>query len=201
LGADRQEPPAPDDPWYALHREIDRSRRYRHPVTLIRVEPSVSSGQRSLAARSRREGRPVRRRDPLRAFVAELRGSLRSGDSAWCDGPAVVVLVPETDAAGAEAMVARIRGLAAAAFGTEAEVRLAAFPEHGLTSHALRAAVTRKEPRFAAFRPAPTGNGNGNGDANDNFARRTPSTGLDWRALPGLGEHVRPPRELPDAGD
>jgi hypothetical protein len=136
--------PARDDPWDALSRELDRSRRYRHALTLVRVTPDESSGHRSLAARLRREGRPG---DPLRRLEAEVRAVLRSGDCSWADDGAVFVLLPETDAVGAESMVARMRASPALAAGSD--VGLASFPEHGVTGRALRMAVARHDRRSA----------------------------------------------------
>jgi hypothetical protein len=127
-------------------REIERSRRYRHALTLIRVAPGPSSPARLIRTRPQRVGRPgLRRRDPLEQLAAQLRRCLRSGDVAWSDGSALFVLLPETDAAGAHAMLARFRGAARAVVG-EPDVRVASFPEHGLTHHALREAVDRWTP-------------------------------------------------------
>ena len=133
----------PDHSSDPLITEIERSRRYRHALTLIRVAPGPSSAARLVRMRSHRVGRPGhRRRVPLDELAAELRGYLRSGDVAWSDGSALFVLLPETDAAGAGAMLARFRRAASDAVG-ESDVRVASFPEHGLTHHALRAAVAR----------------------------------------------------------
>ena len=163
-----------DDPWDALSREIDRSRRYRHALTLVRVTPDESSGHRSLAARLRREGRPG---EAVRRLETELLATLRSGDCAWSDGSAVFLLLPETDATGAGAMLARVRATATA-FAAGADYALASFPEHGVTSRALRAAVTRR------FRPDASG------------APR------EWRVLPELPTHpAHPPGTVPGGAD
>jgi hypothetical protein len=123
--------------------EIERSRRYRHALTLIRVAPGPASPARLVRSRSQRVGRPGhRRREPLDELASKLRACLRTGDVAWSDGSALFVLLPETDAAGARAMLARLRGTARAVVG-EPDVRIASFPEHGLTHHALREAVDR----------------------------------------------------------
>ena len=129
-----------------LEREIERSRRYRHAFTLIRVSPAPFPAHR-MRMRPQRVGRSRHRRtDPLEELAAELRSCLRSGDVAWSDGTAVFVLLPETDAAGADAMLARLRRVALAWSG-EPDLRVASFPEDGVTHHALRAAVAhRKEP-------------------------------------------------------
>jgi hypothetical protein len=140
----------PSDP---LIREIERSRRYRHALTLIRMAPGPSSAARGITLRPQRAGRPgQRRREPLDQLAAEIRGCLRSGDVAWSDGSALFVILPETDASGAEAMLARFRR-AARALADEPDVRVASFPEDGLTHHALRAAVAQhvgRRPRRPA---------------------------------------------------
>jgi hypothetical protein len=144
-------PPAPQDLSDALCREIERSRRYRHAFTLIRVEPEQSDATDIRVPRSRGVGRPRRRRhDPLEELAAELRACLRTGDVAWLEGSALYVLLPETDLTGADAVVERFRR-AARAVACDADVRVASFPEQGLTDHALRAAVTRRRLAAGAF--------------------------------------------------
>ena len=126
------------DPWDALRLEIDRSRRYRHSVTLVRVVPRVARDAR------RRHGA----RDPLAAVVAAVRACLRGGDSVWREGDAIFLVLPETERGSADALLARIRGCAPALLA-DAEMRAAAFPEHGLTCHAVRAAVLAPPPAHA----------------------------------------------------
>jgi hypothetical protein len=147
---DRAAEPKGPDPWLVLSREIDRCRRYRHPLALVRVAADVASASSSLAARPRREGRASRRReDPMVRLAAALRGTLRSGDVAWVHGASAYVLAPETDACGAEAMGHRLRAVAADLVGASVELRIATFPEDGLTGHALRAKLTARARRFA----------------------------------------------------
>ena len=69
---------------------------------------------------------------------------------AWSEGSALYVLLPETDVTGADAVVERFRR-AARAVARDADVRVASFPEQGLTDHALRAAVTRRRLAAGAF--------------------------------------------------
>ena len=69
---------------------------------------------------------------------------------AWSEGSALYVLLPETDVTGADAVVERFRR-AARAVARDADVRVASFPEQGLTDHALRAAVTRRRLPAGAF--------------------------------------------------
>jgi hypothetical protein len=144
-------PPAPEDLSDALCREIERSRRYRHAFTLIRVAPEKAHATDIWVPPSRRVGRPRRRRyDPLEELAAALRACLRTGDVAWSEGSALYVLLPETDVTGADAVVERFRR-AARAVARDADVRVASFPEQGLTDHALRAAVTRRRLPAGAF--------------------------------------------------
>jgi hypothetical protein len=145
-------PPLPQDLSDALCREIERSRRYRHAFTLIRVAPKKAHATDVRLPRSPRVGRPRRQRhDPLDELADELRACLRTGDVAWSDGSALYVVLPETDVTGADAVVERVRG-AARAVALDADVRVASFPEQGLTDHALRAAVTRRRPAGAFAR-------------------------------------------------
>ena len=146
-------PPVPHDLSDALCREIERSRRYRHALTLIRVAPEKAHAPDVRVPRSRRVGRPGRRRhDPLEELAAELRACLRTGDVAWSEGSALYVLLPETDVSGADAVVERVRR-AARAVARYADVRVASFPDQGLTDHALRAVVTRRRLPAGAFGP------------------------------------------------
>jgi hypothetical protein len=137
----RSVPARPDGPWDTLRLEIDRSRRYRHSVTLVRVVPPV------VREAPRRRGA----RDALASSVEAVRACLRAGDSVWREGDAIFLLLPETERGGADALLARIRGCEPALLA-DAEMRAAAFPEDGLTCHAVRAAVLR--PPAARARPA-----------------------------------------------
>lgn len=140
-------PPVPQDLSDALCREIERSRRYRHAFTLIRVAPEKARATDIWVP----PGRPRRRRhDPLEELAAALRACLRTGDVAWSEGSALYVLLPETDVTGADAVVERLRR-AARAVARDADVRVASFPEQGLTDHALRAAVMRRRLPAGAF--------------------------------------------------
>jgi hypothetical protein len=175
------ETPLPGGHWYALSREIDRCRRYCHPLSLLRVSPAGPPQPDPAPAGHRREGRPgIRRRDRRADLAAELRLVLRSGDEAWRHGAAVFVLAPETDAVAAQGMVARIRPIAVRVLGTPVDVRVAAFPEDGITGHALRRAIEAREPRFATPRAG---------------ARRP-----GWPALPRLAD-TGPAPDLPEGAD
>jgi len=124
----RRGPAAREDPWHAVRREIDRSRRHRHPFVLVRLPVP-------------RRGRAARR--ALTAGVTLLHTTLRSGDSVWAEGDAVYLLLPETDRDGATRLLDRLGDEAPAVVPGHEAVRMACFPQDGLTVNAIRAAVTR----------------------------------------------------------
>ncbi len=145
-------PAAQPDPWDTLRREIDRSRRYRHPVTLIRAQPSAAA---SPAPRPRREARVRRGADPTLELVEAVRRMLRSGDAAWSERGEIFVVLAETDGLAAGALVARLRSCAVGALA-DADIHMASFPEDGLTIGALRAAIARRRATAAAAERATT---------------------------------------------
>lgn len=94
-----------------LGRELDRSRRYNHPFTLIRVPANGTS-----ASAARR---------------------LRTGDAVWRDGDDVVVLLSETDDAGARAFAERLPR------PQGSPLCRATFPDDALTAGALLALIAK----------------------------------------------------------
>lgn len=115
-----------EDPWEALRREIDRSRRHGHALTLLRLAPSHS-------------GRGARR---AREALIMLRQVMRSVDSVWSDRDGIFMLLPESDREAADGLLERLRD-AVPDLVPEDGVRSACFPSDGLTANALRAAVNR----------------------------------------------------------
>ena len=123
-GGWRRRPRAGEDPWAVLFREVDRSRRHRHELVLVRLGP---------ATRARGDRRLVL------GAAAALRAAIRSVDVLWVADETIFLLLPETDRADAEGLLCRLGGVVAdlAPDGP----RLACFPQDGLTANALRAAV------------------------------------------------------------
>jgi hypothetical protein len=118
-----------DEPWKELRREIDRSRRFDHGVTLMRAElPAPVNGRRGLRRQTQ--------------VLARLQGALRTIDSVWADGDAVYVLLPETEREAAELVVSRLWRELPQLLAFE-ELRMASFPADGLTAEALRTWVDR----------------------------------------------------------
>jgi lipopolysaccharide/colanic/teichoic acid biosynthesis glycosyltransferase len=118
--------------WAALDREIDRSRRHRHEVTLLRLGARGGDGA-----------------DPRRlaASADRLRALIRSVDYVWFDGDGLFVLLPESGRGDADGLLKRLAAAAPAIAGAGAgEVSVATFPQDGLTANALRAAVSGPRP-------------------------------------------------------
>jgi hypothetical protein len=129
-------PLAQTGPWDHLRRELDRARRYGREFALIRIAG---------ADRDR---------------AADLAALLRTSDYVWLHGRATYVLLPEAGRSAAEQLVARLDHAAPSVLADDA-LELAAFPEDGLTSGALLAAVRgRPIPRLPAG-PASVGASNG----------------------------------------
>lgn len=113
--------------WTEFRRELRRSRRGGQPLTMLRLVGDELPGDgpdglSDLGTRARRLGL-----------------HLRLVDRVWVDETSVFVLLPDTSRAAADALIARIR--AASPGQLPAHIRIATFPENGLTSGALVAAV------------------------------------------------------------
>jgi hypothetical protein len=110
--------------WRQFHREVIRSRRAAHPLTLLRIAGAGDEPSAVLSA------------------LADVRAGLRRADIAWADEHDLYAMLPETAREAAEPVVQRLESLGHAG----ASVRLAAFPADGLTTGALIAAVEGTAP-------------------------------------------------------
>ena len=111
--------------WAEFRRELRRSRRAGRPMTLLRTLAPLGPDtppEEDPEARSRR-----------------LHEHLRLVDRTWVDDGAVYILLPETSRAAADALLSRLH--TAAPELLPGDVRLATFPDDGLTSGALISAV------------------------------------------------------------
>lgn len=111
--------------WAEFRRELRRSRRGARPMTLVRMPgpaDPVAAEAADLPARSRR-----------------LHEHLRLVDRTWIDEGSIYVLLPELPKAAAGALLGRLRTLAPDL--VRDDIRLATFPDDGLTSGALISAV------------------------------------------------------------
>lgn len=107
--------------WAEFHRELARARRFEVPFALVRFSPGEAD-QTALEA--------------IRDAVAT---GARRIDRLWVDGSDVIALLPASTETATQAMLARTRASVAALADVEPSVAL--FPEHGITSGALIAAV------------------------------------------------------------
>ncbi len=103
-----------DEGWRAFEREIARARRYEHPLTLVRVEPTEEAGR----------------------WFDRLAPHLREVDVAWRDPSAIWLAVPGADEAAAAPIIARLMR-EAPELAELATVRTASFPTDALTAGAL----------------------------------------------------------------
>ena len=111
----------------ALARELDRARRHRHPLTLIRIASSAARGNADVAGET--DVRQVSAASPVRA-----------ADRLWADSDGLIALLPETDHDGAERAALRLLNSA----GADGQIAIAIFPEDGLTRGALLAHLHAK---------------------------------------------------------
>jgi hypothetical protein len=108
--------------WVEFHRELARSRRFDRPFAILRFSVGRSPDQGVLVG--------------LRNEIAAIS---RRIDRLWIDEDHILLLLPEATEAAAEAALARINVRVPAAVAVEPG--LAMYPEHGITSGALIAAV------------------------------------------------------------
>jgi hypothetical protein len=110
-----------------FRRELDRSRRHRRSFALISLPFQETP---TLWESDDPNG------DGIAVTTLRLLGTaLRITDAAWIQGDEILVLLPESDRATAEAFLARARAAAPDRFGDRAGIAL--FPDDGITSGAL----------------------------------------------------------------
>lgn len=115
---------ADDTAWTEFRRELRRARRSARPLTLLRIPtPERTSAESPDAA----------------TIVRDIGGELRLIDRTWVDGDSIYVMLPESSRAAAVVVVDRLA--AASATSAIGAAQMATFPEDGLTSGALLAAV------------------------------------------------------------
>ncbi len=107
--------------WAEFQRELARARRFDRPFATIRVPLGEPVD----------EGRLVTIRNALAANARRI-------DRIWIDDADLLVLLPETSRAAAAAVMDRITALVPE---MESRPTLAVFPENGITSGSLIAAV------------------------------------------------------------
>jgi hypothetical protein len=119
---------AAGDPWESLRREMDRARRYGRPLGLVQITPASE------------------------AALEFVRSFVRAGDEVWRDRSRILVMLPEADQTCSQGMVERLRERGAHVLAG-ADVRLASFPEHGLTAIALLDELAQARQPTRRFTP------------------------------------------------
>jgi hypothetical protein len=111
--------------WAEFRRELRRSRRSTRPMTLLRTLAPLAPDAAV--------------EDDPEARSRGLHEHLRLVDRTWVDDGAVYILLPETSRAAADSLVSRLSTVAPELL--PGDVRIATFPDDGLTSGALISAV------------------------------------------------------------
>ncbi len=111
--------------WAEFRRELRRSRRSVRSMTILRL-PGPADPEAAAAA-------------DLEGKSRRLHEHLRLVDRTWVDDGSVYLLLPESPRAAADSLMSRLR-LAAPDLVAE-DLRLATFPDDGLTSGALISAL------------------------------------------------------------
>ena len=117
--------------WAALNGELARSRRHDRRFAIVAVPGDLWVAAGSDADHVVEAG--------LQAATA-VQGLLRRPDVAWTDGSSLQVLLTDCDRQQADAFLERARASMPQLFADE-KVRLAVFPDDGVTLGALLAAV------------------------------------------------------------
>lgn len=114
--------------WDSFRRELDRSRRFERPFVLMRI-PATDAHQ------------------PAGGLVPAARGTLgtlplvlRGIDQAWTMEGSIYVVLPESNRAAAQALIARLRSTMPDAAELD-DIQIAEFPDDGLTTGALVASL------------------------------------------------------------
>ncbi len=111
--------------WAEFRRELRRTRRGARPMTLIRIPgPAMPT---------------VAEMDSLTMRCSRFAQHLRLVDRAWVDDGSIYVLLPESSREAAEILLGRVASAAPDLVPTD--IRVATFPDDGLTSGALIAAI------------------------------------------------------------
>jgi hypothetical protein len=116
--------------WERFGLELERSRRHARPLALLRLTRRRGEGSAAID-------------------LDEVEAQVRAVDVAWSDRRHVYILLPETDRPALSRAIARLA--ASLPEIAEAELRLAIYPDDGITSGAL---ISRLDASAAAPRGA-----------------------------------------------
>lgn len=125
--------------WSIFEQEIDRSRRYERPVTLVQLPQTRTSGRFN----------PDRVVPWMKARLQQLQPFIRTTDVAWFDHTSIYVMLPETNRESGEVFLRRLETELPNLL-PQPEARIAAFPTDGLTVGGLFAALNDSPTRVRA---------------------------------------------------
>jgi hypothetical protein len=115
----RRTPQDPVKPWDEFWRELDRSRRHERQFAVVAaMKPEIKDAE-------------------SQAHAMELRRVLRTVDTAWEDSERLYLLLPETGAAGAGTVAARLRRAMPDSVSDKIAIRWVTFPDDAVTGRAL----------------------------------------------------------------
>lgn len=122
-----------------LQREIQRSRRTNHPLTVLVVETQAQDAQIHLDATAKEVQQLLVKRERLVALTRFLIGFLRSTDFILeqSEKGRLVFVTPEVNSTQAAQLVRRLGERAQQALGVRLQWGAATFPEQGLTLEEL----------------------------------------------------------------
>lgn len=146
------EPPLVETPerWGEFYRELSRARRHERTFAIARIP--ITGDQESqttrIAAASSDGESSVDGGDGPEQVADRLRASVRMTDHVWVDGGSAFVLMPESGRD--EAAAALPRAAEEQNVNPSEQVTVASFPEDGITSGAVLAALLRPEEADAA---------------------------------------------------
>lgn len=139
-----------------IHAELARGRRHDRPLSVTVITPTPRGLETALERASVEVDRAIKTRYLYGVLSRAVAGQLRRSDLLFEHRPSgrLVVLSPETDAAGLAPLVQRIVD-AAAQHGIETAAGTASFPEDGvgfetLVGHAAAEIEDESEPRLRA---------------------------------------------------
>jgi len=129
------------DPWFELHRELHRSRRYGHHFAVVAL-PIPPAGRVS--------------EHEIRRFVRGVTPHIRIVDRAWIADDRLYILLPDSDHRMAHGLLDRIEQ-AAPGLAPLTGVRVVAFPDDATTQGALLSALRAGDEQRGTRRVASPG--------------------------------------------
>src|SRR5690606_1051028 len=126
-----------------LYREVKRSRRFQHPLSLLVIKPRLDPTSVRLNDLMLDLQRAMSARYFQARLVKFLSEELRDTDLVAIDGDDFVVLLPETAERDASDLLERLSRQAYQELGIDLAAGLASFPDQALTFTALMEAARR----------------------------------------------------------